>query len=492
MSEDPCLRDARVVTPAGRQSTVRPEPLTPAQARRPCGRSHLLTVLLVDDDPEVRQFCADAVRQQGHAALEAEDGLAACELLGRGPVDVLVTDLQMPLMDGLSLVRRVREAHPATEIIVLTAFGSVKSAIACMKLGVKDYLTKPFNVDELEGVLEGIRKARAKRTTEPPAPPAEASRRLVGSGGPQLVGRSRGLRRVLELIDQVKDQRCNVLIQGETGTGKELVARAIHAAGPLRDGPFLAVNCGGLAPTVLEAQLFGHERGAFTGATTSSPGLFRAAEGGTLFLDEVTEIERTLQPKLLRAVQEREVLPVGGTRPVSVSVRLVAATNRDLEEAVASGAFREDLFYRLCVVPILIPPLRERHEDVPDLVAYFMEKFGSAAGQPERSLAPAALECLTAYSWPGNIRELQNVIERIHVTTRAPRIEVEHLPEKLRQGRSAGREAEAPAVSTYADTERRLLEQALREAGGNKSHAARILGIERQRLTRKLRKFGLN
>ncbi|MBI5367840.1 MAG: sigma-54-dependent Fis family transcriptional regulator [Planctomycetes bacterium] len=479
-------------TPDGLRSSPPLDLLTPPRAARPCVRSEALAVLVVDDDPHVRQFSVDAVRLEGHEVWEAQDGLAACEVLDRVPMDILLTDLHMPRMDGLTLVRRVREQSPATDIIVFTAFGSIDSAVACMKLGIRDYLTKPYELHQLQAVLEGIRTSRRQRALNAAHAPAETAR-CLGSGGPELVGRSRGLRQVLELIDQVKDRTCNVFIQGESGTGKELVARAIHNAGALRKGPFVAVNCAGLAPSVLEAQLFGHERGAFTGATASSPGLFRAADGGTLFLDEVTEIDCALQPKLLRAVQEREVLPVGGTQALPVSVRIVAATNRDLVEAVASGAFREDLFYRLCVVPILIPPLRERPEDIPDLIAHFMRRFGPADGQPERVLSPAAREFLTAYPWPGNIRELQNVVERIFVTSRASRIDVEHLPATIRCRRAVAPEVTAlPPVASYADAERKLIEQALLEAGGNKSRAARMLGIERQRLTRKLRKFGLN
>ncbi len=447
--------------------------------------------LLVEDEPNMVRTLAKILERRGHRVDSAANGEEALRLLERETYDLVITDLNMPVMDGMQLLRemRARGLQPAT--LVLTGHGTIQSAVEAMKLGAGDYLIKPCHPEELLIVVGRLLELRALRREVQVL--RRAARRESRFG--EMIGQSPAMREVYRIIEAVSENKSNVLVCGENGTGKELVARTIHQRGPWRDRPFLAVNCGAFSETLLESQLFGHRRGAFTGAIDDHVGVFQAAHGGTLFLDEVTEIPLSLQVKFLRAIQEREVTPLGSNRPVKFDVRLIAATNRDVEQAVRQGAFRSDLFYRLNVVAIHLPPLRERREDIPLLVAHFVQRFSRDYDVEPKEVTGAAMRKLLDYHWPGNIRELQNVIERAFALSRSPAIDVEDLPAAVRNG-AAQSETGGPAspeddVLTLAEVERRAIVAALARARGNKSEAARILGIDRQRLYRKLEKYGL-
>ncbi len=449
--------------------------------------------LLVEDEPNMVRTLSKILERRGHTVDSAPNGAEALRLLAAHAYDLVITDLNMPVMDGLQLLREMKARGLEAAVIVLTGYGTIQSAVEALKLGAGDYLIKPCHPEELLLAASRLLELRALKRE------VHILRREVRqySHFGEIIGRSPAMREVYRIIEAVSENKSNVLVCGENGTGKELVARTIHQRGPWRDRPFLAVNCGALSETLLESQLFGHRRGAFTGAIEDHEGVFQAANGGTLFLDEVTEIPLPLQVKFLRAIQEREVTPLGSTRSVKVDVRLIAAANRDVEEAVRQGWFRSDLYYRLNVVTIHLPPLRERREDIPLLVEHFVERFSRDYGVEPKRVTRAAMDCLLAYSWPGNIRELQNTIERAFALSRAPEIDLEDLPVKIR--RPSGVELLSPAepandgeeILPLAELERRAIVAALARTGGNKAEAARLLGIERPRLYRKLQKYGL-
>lgn len=468
----------------------RHEQSEPSRTKDPRSKpSSPVRTLLVEDEPNMVRTLARILERRGHHVDSAANGEEALRLLEREPYDLVITDLNMPVMDGMQLLRemRARGLQPAT--LVLTGHGTIQSAVEAMKLGAGDYLIKPCHPEELLLVAARLLELRALRREIRELRRVARDETRFG----ELIGRSPAMREVYHIIDAVSQNKSNVLVSGENGTGKELVARTIHQRGPWRDRPFLAVNCRALSETLLESQLFGHRRGAFTGAVEDHEGVFLAAHGGTLFLDEVTEIPLSLQVKFLRAIQEREVTPLGSTRPVKFDVRLIAATNRDIEETVQRGSFRSDLFYRLNVVSIHLPPLRERQEDIPMLVEHFVLRFSRDYGVEPKAVARSAMQKLLDYHWPGNIRELQNVIERAFALSRAPAIEVEDLPAPIRNGAPPpwqSRDGEE-GFPTLAEVERRAVVAALARAGGNKAEAARLLGIDRQRLYRKLEKYGL-
>jgi DNA-binding NtrC family response regulator len=449
--------------------------------------------LLVEDEPNMVRTLSKILERRGHTVDSAPNGAEALRLLAAHAYDLVITDLNMPVMDGLQLLREMKARGLEAAVIVLTGYGTIQSAVEALKLGAGDYLIKPCHPEELLLAASRLLELRALKRE------VHILRREVRhyTRFGEIIGRSPAMREVYRIIEAVSENKSNVLVCGENGTGKELVARTIHQRGPWRDRPFLAVNCGALSETLLESQLFGHRRGAFTGAIEDHEGVFQAANGGTLFLDEVTEIPLPLQVKFLRAIQEREVTPLGSTRSVKVDVRLIAAANRDVEEAVRQGWFRSDLYYRLNVVTIHLPPLRERREDIPLLVEHFVERFSRDYGVEPKRVTRAAMDCLLAYSWPGNIRELQNTIERAFALSRAPEIDLEDLPVKIR--RPSGVEPLSPAepandgeeILPLAELERRAIVAALARTGGNKAEAARLLGIERPRLYRKLQKYGL-
>jgi two-component system response regulator HydG len=441
------------------------------------------TVLIVDDEPTTLKLCmeiAQGASLHAHAVSTTEQAL---ETLEQQPVDIVLTDLRVPELGGLELLRRIREHYPQVLVIVLTQYGSIETAIEAMRAGAADFVTKPFHVDELraklERVVHSIELDQENRVLR------EQLRTRPGFGG--LIGTSVKMQKVYRLIEKVSQHNYPVLLLGESGTGKKLVARSIHFSGPRKNKPFVPVDCSALVPTLIESELFGYVRGAFTGAVQSKQGLLEAASDGTLFLDEIADMPVDLQAKLLRALQEREVKPVGSTERVPIHVRVIAATNRDLEAAIRNGAFRQDLFFRLNVVQIKLPPLRERKSDIPLLVNYFLEKY-TETQRTYRGISEEAMRRLMAYDWPGNVRELENAVARAMALGSGPILHVADLPSNLHHG-----PAEPPVVSDelmpLEELERRAIYRALRETGGDKLAAARLLGIGKTTLYRKLKQY---
>ncbi len=446
-------------------------------------------VLVVDDDPGVRASF-QLVLDQDYEVVEAADGRQALELLARRQVDLVLLDIRLPEMDGIEVLERIKALDEGIEVILVTAVRTVRTAVAAMKLGAFDYLTKPFEDDEL---LTLVRRALDKRSLEREVTflRSELERR---QGFDDLVGQHPEMQKLYRLIAQVAGSSTTVLIRGESGTGKELIARAIHRQGPRRDRPFVPVNPAALSDTLIESELFGHEKGAFTGAHQRKLGRFELAESGTLFLDEIGSLKPDLQVKLLRVLQEREFERVGGTRPIRLDARIIVATNIDLRHAVATGAFREDLYYRLDVMPIAVPPLRERREDIPLLAEHFMHRYSRQLNRRVESLTPAAHAALQAYAWPGNVRELQNVMERVVGLVEAPVIDVDDLPfDLLLPGprRPAADAADVSLNQATEDFERQTALRALERAGWNISQAARLLGIHRNSLKGKIARWGV-
>jgi two-component system, NtrC family, response regulator AtoC len=444
-------------------------------------------VLVVDDEPGVRasvKMVLDGVC----IVLEASDGPAALEAVRSGDVDVCLLDVRLPGMEGIEVLERLKRLDAGLEVVLVTAVRTVRTAVEAMKLGAYDYLTKPFAVEDLRSVVNRAFERRALHR-EVRYLRDELARH---EGFDQLVGRSPAMRRVYEIVRQIADTTATVLITGESGTGKELIARAIHRQGGRRDRPFVAVNCAALPAELLESELFGHERGAFTGAHARKLGKFEVAHTGTLLLDEVGSLRLDLQPKLLRALQEREIERVGGSRAIGIDVRIIAATNADLRQAVAAGRFREDLFYRLHVVPIALPPLRHRRDDVAPLARHFMAKYARQFAKTVTDLSPGALGALERYHWPGNVRELENIIARSVALASDPIVQLDQIPLDV---------ALAPAEATAEDqlnlrearhdVERLLILRALDRAGGNQTVAARLLGMHRNTLLVKLAQLGL-
>ncbi len=446
-------------------------------------------ILLVEDELNMARTLAKNLERAGYEVEHAPHGEAALARLGSVSFDLVLTDLKMPVLDGMDLLRAMHERGIGVAAVVLTGYGTIESAVEAMKLGAADYLIKDARPQEILLTLERVLQLTSLKRENIRL--RQEIGRLRGFG--ELIGQSPNMQAVYRLVDAVSQNKSTVLLAGESGTGKELVARTIHQRGILRDAPFVAINCAGLSETLLDSQLFGHRRGAFTGAVADHDGVFRAATGGTLLLDEVAEIPLTLQAKFLRAIQEREVTPLGSSRPMAVDVRLLAATNRDLEVEVREGRFRPDLFYRLNVVHIELPPLRQRRDDIPALVEHFLARYSEQYQVGPKRVAPDALAALVAFDWPGNIRQLQNAIERAFALSAADVVTVADLPPAISGGpapTSPGRDDPA-AVPTLADAERGLIAAALRAAGGNKNEAARLLGIDRQRLYRKIEKYGL-
>ena len=442
----------------------------------------------------MREFLAICLRRAGHQVTIADSGTAAMTSLAASPADIVVTDLRMPGdLDGLALLRAIRAASLDPEVILVTAFATADTAIAAMKEGAYDYLTKPFKVDEINAVIGRAMEKRALVAENAALREQVAGRVRMA----QLLGRSKPMQLLFELIGKIASARTNVLITGESGTGKELVARALHTEGSRAGGAFVAVNCGAIPDELMESELFGHVKGAFTGAVSDRSGLFREAHGGTLFLDEIGELSLGLQVKLLRALQEKRVKPVGGTGELEVDVRVVAATNRELEAEVARGAFRQDLYYRLNVIELRLPPLRQRAEDVPLLVDHFLRRFARDQGKALSTLSPAAMKRLEIYDFPGNVRELENIIERAVALASGPSIEENDLP-PLRTSavKPAAPTGEIPDDGVdldrlVSDYERAWVQKALDKTGGVRKKAAQLLGITFRSMRYRLEKLGL-
>ena len=441
---------------------------------------------MVDDEADASAALADLLRDRGYLVETARDGFKALPKLKEFAPDLLLTDLRMPGMDGVSLMRRARELDPDTVAIVMTAYGALDTAMDAMRQGAIDYVTKPIHFEELlrviEPVLERRRVRRASGGTAEPVPEPDRLDDLVGSSPP--------MREVFETVKQVAPSRASVLITGESGTGKELIAAAIHRHSTRAGGPFVRLHCAALAETLLESELFGHERGAFTGAAVRREGRFQQADGGTLFLDEIGEISPSTQIKLLRFLQEREFERVGGNQTIRVDLRIVAATNRDLRASVREGRFREDLFYRINVVSIEVPPLREREGDVPLLASYFLDKYAAQNGKRILGFTTEAMNRILRYSWPGNVRELENAIERAVVVCRESELRGDDLPPITRPATPPVRDASPPVPgSTLAEIERHAILTTLESTGGCTSRAAAILGISPRTIQYRLREY---
>lgn len=442
-----------------------------------------MTVLVVDDEQSTRELCATVSAECGMKVQAVGSAEEALEVLEQFPVDILLTDLKLPNTSGLDLLKRVRGLYPHTAVLVLTQYGSIESAVEATRLGAVDYVTKPFHVEELKARLE--RLARDVELDQENRLLREQLRTRPGFGG--LIGLTPKMQRVFKMIERVSQHEYPVLILGESGTGKELVARSIHFSGPRKDKPFVPVDCSSLVPTLIESELFGYVKGAFTGAFNAKQGLLEAANTGTLFLDEIGDMPVDMQAKLLRALQEREVKPVGSTERRSINVRVIAATNRDLEQAIRNGQFRQDLYFRLNVVQLKLPPLRERKSDIPILVTSFLEKFCDPQQAP-RTISNDALQRLMAYDWPGNVRELENAIERAVALGSGPIVHVADLPSNLIYP-TGDRAPEREELLPLEELERRAILRTLRQTGGDKLATARLLGIGKTTLYRKLKQY---
>ena len=440
--------------------------------------------VIVDDEQSIRRLCMTVGQGLGFECGEAETAEAALESLEAVLPDIVVTDLKLPNVTGVELLRRVKEQLPRTEVAIMTGHGSIESAVEAMRQGAYDYIEKPFRVEKLRQLLQRMaEKVRLVNENQFLRERVNTETQLDG-----ITGTSAKIQDVMRMVSRLKDTRTPVLVTGESGTGKELVARAMHYRGPLAEMPFVAVDCGSLVPTLMESELFGHEKGSFTGALKSKPGLFHAANGGTIFLDEIGELPLEMQAKLLRVLQEKEVRPVGSNEKNPVDVRVIAATNRDLEAAYRGGTFRKDLYFRLNVVTVHLPALRERRSDIPQLVHCFLDRY--APGE-NIQIAPAAMKSFLQYEWPGNIRELENCIARAIALGDHRTIDVNDLPPAIGKADEAVSSGDSSALSTtaLADLERMTILRVFEQAGGDKLLAGRMLGISRATLYRKLKRY---
>ena len=450
----------------------------------------MATVLIVDDERNIRSGLSIAFEDEDFDTLEAENGEVAWNIINKKSVDLVITDLRMPVLSGYDLLKRISSTFPTLPVIVLTGHGTIEDAVKAMQDGAIDFFTKPVDLDHIiltarkalqnSKILEQNRRLTEEITT---------LKQKVQARG-TIIGKSEKLTKMMSLIEQVAPTRASVLVTGESGVGKELVADALHRLSDRKDGPFIKVHCASLSSNLLESELFGHEKGAFTGAVSQKKGRFELADGGTIFLDEIGEIDSATQVKILRVLQEREFERVGGTETIKVDVRIVAATNRDLLEEVKKGNFREDLFYRLNVVHIEVPPLRERKEDIPLLMSSFLEEFNREDNRAIEGFSPAARKAMYAYSWPGNIRQLRNTIESAVVTCRGKVIDTGDLPEQIVAENRAG-EVSIRLGVTLSEAERTVIMSTLDFCEGNKTKASEMLGIGRKTLHRKLEEYNV-
>ena len=449
------------------------------------------TILVVDDEPKLREVLAATLRELGYRTRVAESGAAALEQFENDPADLVLSDLRMPGMSGQQLLAELRQRAPNVPVVLMTAYGTVKDAVQAIKDGAFDYISKPFEIDELEATIaKALRMYTALRDNLRLREELEGRYRFEN-----LVGASPAFQTVIKAIAEVCESRASVLISGESGTGKEMVARAIHFNSSRGSGPFVAINCAAIPEGLLESELFGHVKGAFTGAVSARQGRFAQADGGTLFLDEIGDMPSALQAKILRVLQERSFEPVGSANSRTTDVRILAATNKDLREAVASGAFRTDLYYRLNVFPIDVPPLRARREDIPLLVEHIARELAQHMGKAPPGFTPAALRAMQDYAWPGNVRELQNCIERAIIVARGALVDVGDLPQDLFTPSSQNREAVRIPSSLDAELERLEREfvlEALRRTAGVQVKAAELLGVSERSLWHRIKKLGIS
>jgi DNA-binding NtrC family response regulator len=444
-------------------------------------------ILVVDDDTRMRELIAKVLAREGYTVRALPRAREVLQALEEGPADLVISDIRMPEMDGFALLQEVKRIAPETSVILMTAFGSIDSAVQAIKAGAYDYLTKPFKIDEAVVV---VRRAMQERQLRAEVLALRAEVRSTYNFS-NILGKSKPMQDLFALIRKVAGSRSTVLIQGKSGTGKELVAKAIHYNSPRSERPLVTINCSAIPKDLLESELFGHVKGAFTGAIAHKRGLFEEANGGSLFLDEIGDLSPELQVKLLRVIQEREIKRVGDTRTLNVDVRIIAATNRNLAQAVEDGIFREDLYYRLNVIPMVLPDLRDRAEDIPLLATHFLLKYAKEADPPIESISKEAMRLLLAYDWPGNVRELENVIERAVILGCGPQILPEDLPDSLHvRPTTAHRQGDAHQL-TLEELERDYIATVLHETNWHRLHAAQILGIDRRTLYRKIRSYSL-
>jgi DNA-binding NtrC family response regulator len=449
---------------------------------------HMPTILIVEDEAKMRRLLELNLGEDGFTTLSAGDAENGLKLLRENTVDLVVTDLKLPGMNGLEFLHAIKRQNAALPVVVMTAFGTVETAVEAMKAGASDYVLKPFSLSEMRMVIRKELDVHNLREEN------RSLREALGKryAHPNVVARSVKMQEVLATVERVAPTNSTVLLGGESGVGKDLIARAIHEKSRRAGGPFIKINSTAIPENLLESELFGYEKGAFTGANASKPGKFELADKGTLFLDEIGDVPPAIQVKLLRVLQEREFERLGGTRTVKVDVRLIAATNRDLREALEQGTFREDLYYRLNVVPIDIAPLRQRKEDIPDLVNLFVSRFAGDSGKPVESITPEAMQILVNYHWPGNVRELQNIIERACALAKGTVLEAADIHLDLRPAKAVnGASGFLPEGMTLEHWEDEMIREALRRANGNKSQAARLLGLSRNALRYRLSKIGI-
>jgi two-component system response regulator PilR (NtrC family) len=446
-------------------------------------------ILVVDDEQSMRDFLAIMLKKEGHDVVTAENGTHALKAIQAEIFDLVISDVKMPGIDGIGVLKTTKEISPETVVIMITAYATAETAVEAMKLGASDYIIKPFKIDELKLIINNSLEKRHLRKEN-----ILLKREIKSKAGfENFIGKSEAMQKVFTLIRQVAETNSTVLITGESGTGKELVSRAVHFNSPRKDGPFVTVNCGALPETLLESELFGYMKGAFTGAASNKQGLFEAAHGGTIFLDEISATSSALQIKLLRVLQEREFMRVGGTAEIKVDVHIIAASNKDLLSEVAKGAFREDLFYRLNVIPIHLPSLRERKDDIPLLVDFFLKKL--LAGREQKKITPEAMNALIGFRWPGNVRELENTVERLTILCSGDTIRLEHIPDGLKSADAVelissdipdeGLDLEA----MLENAEKKLLHKALEKSGGVKTEAAKLLKLSFRSFRHRLQKF---
>jgi len=444
-------------------------------------------LLIVDDEKVALKNLEHVMKKEGYDVIATQSGANALGYLEKQAFDVVLTDLRMEKVDGMQILKKCRESCPDTEVVLITGFATLESAVEAMKHGAFYYIAKPFRLDEVRKVVaEALEKMRMRRENRSLREQVESFQGKV-----RIITQDASIQRLLEMARQVAPTGCNILITGESGTGKELFARYLHAHSERSEGLFLAVNCGAFNEELLANELFGHVKGAFTGASGDKKGLLEVASGGTLFLDEITEMSPSMQVKLLRVIQEKEVLPLGGTSPVKVDVRFVAATNRDVQDMARQGGFRQDLYFRLNVVNLHIPPLSQRKEDIPLLGYHFLRKYAALMKKDVTEIAPEAMELLKVYDFPGNIRELENIVERGVAIANGPVIEAAHLPDDLRELSIRTFRKKDGRIPSLEEQEKDYIRWVLQESGGNQTLAAQILGIDRVSLWRKLKRYEL-
>jgi two-component system, NtrC family, response regulator PilR len=453
-------------------------------------------ILVVDDEESIREFLEIMLKKENYDVTTAEDGAQALDVLKKRSFDLVISDLQMPNMTGMELLRQVRDTAPTTLFMMITAFGTTESAVEAMKMGAYDYLTKPFKIDEVRIIVGNALRSQALEVEN-----RSLKKELVREYSFQnLIGNSEPMHKVFEMIRRVSQAPTNVLVTGESGTGKEVIAKAIHYNGPLKDKPFVPINCGAIPESLMESEMFGHKKGSFTGAVMDKVGLFEAADGGTIFLDEVGELPLSIQVKLLRAIQERVIRRVGSVEDTPVGVRIIAATNRELDDMVASGTFRQDLFYRLNVINIHAPSLRDRRDDIPILAAHFLKKYNERLGKSVVGISAEAMEMLKKYQYPGNVRELENVIERTVALESGATILPESLPPFVNtpSGRKMASSHEIQVTDEGLDLdkvvgqiEKEILVKAIHTAGGVKKKAAKLLNITFRSMRYRVEKYNL-